>query len=130
MHFLNKKQEKELLQKAGRKTRSKPRKRASESNFHTPQNGKMRGENEGFERERQGKFRNNITILFNIKTKDGGRTWKTRRESVAFKDTTLRKITFHKQTISYCLSIHYTNTTFHLKKQIKILYRVIKGQCH
>ena len=90
----------------------------------------MRGENEGFEREKQGKFRNNITILFNIKTKDGGRTWKTRREPVAFKDTTLRKSTFHKQTISYCLSIHYTNKTFHLKKQIKILYRVIKGQCH
>ena len=118
------------MQKAGRKTRSKPRKRASESNFHTPQNGKMRGENEGFEREKQGKFRNNITILFNIKTKDGGRTWETRSESIAFKDTTLRKSTFHKQTISYCLSIHYTNKTFHLKKQIKILYRVIKGQCH
>lgn len=100
MHFLNKKQEKELLQKAGRKTRSKPRKRASESNFHTPQNGKMRGKNEGFEREKQEKFRNNITILFNIKTKDGGRIWKTRRESIAFKDTTLRKDNFHKHTAS------------------------------
>ena len=118
------------MQKAGRKTRSKPRKRASESNFHTPQNGKMRGENEGFEREKQGKFRNNITILFNIKTKDGGRTWKTRIETVAFKNTTLIKDNFHTYAISYSVSIHYTNTTFHLKKQIKILYRVIKGQCH
>ena len=43
---------------------------------------------------------NNITILFNIKTKDGGRIWKTRRESIAFKDTTLRKDNFHKHTVS------------------------------
>ena len=98
--------------------------------FSPPQNGQNKMENEVFLLEKQGKFRNIITILFNIKTKDGGRTWKTRREPVAFKDTTLRKSTFHKQTISCCLSIHYTNKTFHLKKQIKILYRVIKGQCH
>ena len=49
----------------------------------------MRGKNEGFEREKQGKFRNNITILFNIKTKDGGRIWKTRRESVALNQNPL-----------------------------------------
>ena len=98
--------------------------------FSPPQNGQNKMGNEVFLLEKQGKSRNIITILFNIKTKNGGRTWKTRREPVAFKDTTLRKGTFHKQAISYCLSIHYINTTFHLKKQIKILYRVIKGQCH
>ena len=54
----------------------------------------MRREIEGFEREKHGKFRNNITVLSNIKTKDGGRTWKTRRESIAFKDTTQRRTAF------------------------------------
>ena len=98
--------------------------------FSPPQNDQNKMGNEVFLLEKQGKSRNIITILFNIKTKDGGRTWETRSESIAFKDTTLRKGNFHEQTISCCLSIHYTNKTFHLKKQIKILYRVIKGQCH
>ena len=98
--------------------------------FSPPQNGQNKMGNEVFLLEKQGKSRNIITILFNIKTKDGGRTWETRSESIAFKDTTLRKGNFHKQTTSCCLSTHYTNTAFHLKKQIKILYRVIKGQCH
>ena len=98
--------------------------------FSYPQNGKTRVENEGFEREKHGKFRNNITILSNIKTKDGGRIWKTRREPAAFKDTNLRKDNFHKQTIPCCLSTPYNNTIFHFQNQIKNLYRVIKGQCH
>lgn len=98
--------------------------------FSPPQNGPNKMGNEVFLLEKQGKSQNIITILFNIKTKDGGRTWETRSESIAFKDTTLRKGNIRKLTISCCLSIHYTNTTFHLKKQIKILYRVIKGQCH
>ena len=71
-------------------------KKSLRKQFSYPAERQMRGKNEGFEREKQGKFRNNITILFNIKTKDGGRIWKTRRESIAFKDTTLRKDNFHK----------------------------------
>ena len=64
--------------------------------FSPPQNGQNKMGNEFFLLEKQGKSRNNITILFNIKTKDGGRTWETRSESIAFKDTTLRKGNFHK----------------------------------
>ncbi len=52
--------------------------------------------NEVFLLEKQGKFGNNITFIFNIKTKDGGRTWETRRESIAFEDTILRKYNFHQ----------------------------------
>ena len=100
--------------------------------FSPPQNGPNKMGNEVFLLEKQGKSRNIITILFNIKTKDGGRTWETISESIAFKDTTLRKCNFHKQTISCCLSIHYTNTTFHLKNKSKssivsLRVSVIKG---
>ena len=40
--------------------------------FSPPQNGPNKMGNEVFLLEKQGKSRNIITILFNIKTKDGG----------------------------------------------------------
>ena len=61
----------------------------------TPQNGQNKMGNEAFLLEKRRKFRNNLTDLYNIKTKRRGRAWKTRRESIAFKDTILRKYNFH-----------------------------------
>ncbi len=81
--------------KGWQKNTLEARKMRLKREFSPPQNGQNKMKNEVFLLEKRQKFRNNLTHLHNIKTKQRGRAWKNRRESIAFKDTILRKYNFH-----------------------------------
>lgn len=104
VHFLNLNKSESFCKRLAEKHARSPENEAQKAIFTPSEWQKWEGK-WGFSAWKIRKFRNILTDLFNTKTSWRGRAWKTRRESVALKDTILRKYSFYQQTIYYCLSI-------------------------
>ena len=94
LHYLNKNKRESFCKRLAEKHAQNPENEAQKAIFTPSEWQKWEGK-WGFSAWKIRKFRNKLTKLFNTKTRWRGRAWKTRRESVAFEDTILRKHNFH-----------------------------------